>query len=395
MSSAVKRLIQEIHRGPTRFVLAVSGGGSGAIGQLLEVPGASRTVLEAAVPYSAPAMVAWLGGRPDQACSEPTARAMAMAAYLRACRYGSDPGAHENEATSLAGVACTASLASDRPKRGPHRAHLAIQTRAMTLSQSVELEKGRRTRAEEEGVVARLVLNAVARACGVGLQLDPGLVEPEQLAQCEAIAPAAWQDLLAGRVEMVLASPATDHPSSATYPPSSATSHPRVVFPGAFNPRHVGHRRMAEIAGRRLQRPVEFEMPILNVDKPPLDFLELQRRAGQFGPGETLWLTRAATFEAKSQLAAGATFVVGADTLRRIADPRYYGGDSAACHRAIAAIAARSCRFLVFGRRDGDRFVGLSDLDLPSSLASLCDEVPADEFHEDVSSTEIRGNGGV
>jgi hypothetical protein len=159
---------------------------------------------------------------------------------------------------------------------------------------------------------------------------------------------------------------------------------------------HVGHRRMAEIAGGRDQptvgarQPVEFEISILNVDKPPLDFLEIQQRAGQFGPQETLWLTRAATFEAKSRLFAGATFVVGADTLRRIADPRYFGGDAAACQRAIAEIAARGCRFLVFGREEDARFVGLSELALPPPLRALCQEIPASEFREDVSSTAIR-----
>ena len=52
-----------------------------------EVPGASRTVLEAIVPYSEGSLVRWLGGPPDRACSPPTARAMAMAAYCRAREY--------------------------------------------------------------------------------------------------------------------------------------------------------------------------------------------------------------------------------------------------------------------------------------------------------------------
>ena len=462
MSPTTEQLIQSVHRSTTRFVLAVSGGGSGAIAGLLEVPGASHTLLEAAVPYSEPAMIAWLGARPDQSCSEPTARAMAMAAYLRACRYwggfrvqGSgfrvnrpEVGISEGAETecpeprtlnpepfpALAGVACTASLASDRPKRGPHRAHLAIQTAAMTVSQSVELQKGRRSRAEEEAVVARLVLGAVARACEVqdfrSLEdfgsLWFGLVEPERVEQSQVIAPTSWQDLLAGRVEAVQESggrrgtgdggrgagvqgsgfrvqrpdaaiqegAASEPPEPRTLnpepPPASRPQSPRVVVPGAFNPVHVGHRRMAEIASGRLGRPVEFEISILNVDKPPLDFLEIQRRAGQFGPQETLWLTRAATFEAKSRLFPGATFVVGADTLRRIADARYFGGDTAACQRAIAEIAARGCRFLVFGRQEVNRFVGLADLDLPPPLRSLCQEIPASEFREDVSSTEIR-----
>jgi hypothetical protein len=105
-------------------------------------------------------------------------------------------------------------------------------------------------------------------------------------------------------------------------------------------------------------------------------------------------LTRAATFEEKSRLFPGATFIVGVDTLRRIADPRYYRDDAAACLAAIERIAARGCRFLVFGRDVGTGFVRLSDLDLPEALRAICREVPGEEFREDISSTEIRKSGG-
>jgi hypothetical protein len=101
-------------------------------------------------------------------------------------------------------------------------------------------------------------------------------------------------------------------------------------------------------------------------------------------------LSRAATFDEKSRLFAGATFVVGADTLRRIADPRYYGNDLSACHRTIERMAGRGCRFLVFGRDCGAGFVRLADLDLPESLRAICRDVPAEVFREDISSTEIR-----
>ena len=96
-------------------------GGSRAVAELLEVPGGSKILLEAAVPYSEGALTAWLGSRPEQFCSSRTARAMAVVAFGRAIRYG----AAEPQA---AGVSCTAGLATDRPKRGPHRAHVAVQT---------------------------------------------------------------------------------------------------------------------------------------------------------------------------------------------------------------------------------------------------------------------------
>jgi nicotinic acid mononucleotide adenylyltransferase len=166
----------------------------------------------------------------------------------------------------------------------------------------------------------------------------------------------------------------------------------RAVFPGEFNPLHVGHRRMAEIAKRLLGTPVEFEISINNVEKPPLDYYEIQRRVGQFAPEQTVWLTRAARFVEKARLFPGATFIVGIDTVRRIASPRFYAG-AAACEEAIESIAARGCRFLVFGRNLGTGFVSLGNLDLPSSLQAICQEVPADEFREDVSSTNMRRAG--
>jgi len=147
---------------------------------------------------------------------------------------------------------------------------------------------------------------------------------------------------------------------------------------------------MAEIARKRLGMPVEFEISIQNVDKLPLDYLETARRLEQFGRDQVVWLTRAATFDEKSARFPGATFVVGSDTLRRIADPRYYGSDPAACRAALGRILARGSRFLVFGRQESGRFVGLADLDLPPELQAACEEVPADEFREDISSTELR-----
>ena len=76
----------------------------------------------------------------------------------------------------------------------------------------------------------------------------------------------------------------------------------------------------------------------------------------------------APTFVEKAAIFPGATFIVGADTLARIAEPRYYGNDREACAKALEAIAAAGCRFLVFGRRTQKRFESLADLALPPVL---------------------------
>jgi hypothetical protein len=169
---------------------------------------------------------------------------------------------------------------------------------------------------------------------------------------------------------------------------AAATARP-ILFPGAFNPIHQAHKRMAEVAADRCGSPVTFELSITNVDKPPLDFIEIADRLLQFQSDQVL-LTHAPTFVEKAELAPGCIFVVGVDTLVRIGDLIYYRGDAAKRDAAIKALANLKCRFLVFGRLLNGEFTTMSDVELPTALRRLCDEVPESVFREDVSSTELR-----
>jgi hypothetical protein len=392
-------LVSRIHDAPLQLVLAITGGGSGAIAKLLTRPGGSRVLLEALVPYSAAALVDFLQATPEQFCSAHTARLMAMAAYQRAMRLAgpvaaSVPTTNETLADGgrrFIGVGCTASLASDRPKRGDHRIHVACQTADATSEFSLVLGKGRRSRKEEEDVASTIILNALAQAADLAEQTETGAQSDEPLQVRRVAAEPPWQELLHGGRRQVCAGRV----------PIIPTGRRRLIFPGAFNPLHEGHRQMAQIASQRLELPTEFEISIHNVDKPPLDYLEMQSRAAQFGDEATVWFTRAATFDEKSRLFPDATFVVGADTIARIAEPAYYGDSERAMLSAVERMTQRGARFLVFGRKaasddelDGmdsrPEFQTLASLELPSALSAICEEVSETEFRTDISSTQLR-----
>lgn len=356
--------VRALHERPERGVFAVSGGGSLLLSDLMTVPGASGTVVYGAVPYARAALAAFIGAEPDAACSPATARDLAMRCFLQAGAL--DPG------PDRFGFAITASLATNRPKAGAHRAHLAMQTPSATRTWSLHLAKGARSRAEEERVLADVALHVLTDSCGVTAPMParmPALMDSETLDADVASGDAAWQALLAGERHVV------------------GDEGPRALFPGAFHPLHDGHRRLARLAAERLGLPVIHEISIHNVDKPPLNFHDMRERAAQF-EANGLCFTNTATFVEKARVFGGVTFVVGADTMRRIADPKYYPDGKVS--EALDEIAGQGCRFLVFGRSDGDRFVTLDDLDLPPGLRGLCEGVSEADYRIDLSSTEIR-----
>ena len=377
-SDPLAETISAIHDSPTRLAMAITGGGSGALSRLLAVPGASRTLLDAQVPYSANALTNFLGRQPDRFCDESTALAMAVVAYQRATRLIDDPG----EDNPILGVAATASLASDRTKQGEHRALVALQTNSTTTLARLDLEKNARSRAEEEHLLAWLIVQLMAEAAGVNRCPELALGEADRLVIRQSVASAELADVWNQRTPIAWS--LTDG-NWSPQPPAP----PVGILPGSFAPRHQGHVQLQQVAETILGQPVYYEMTVVNADKPPLDFDTIHRRRKNF-TDQPLAVTASPTFLEKARLFPGTTFVIGADTAARVIDPRFYDHDPDQRDAALDAIAQLECRFLVAGRLDNGRFLELAALELPENAKDLFDAIPASLFRCDIASSDIR-----
>lgn len=352
MSDRARRL----HSSKWTGIFYITGGGSGFLSEILQEPGASKTVLEALVPYAENALSSLLGGTPDQACSVATARALAMTAYQKSQSYN---------LADCFGLGCTASLATDRVKKGKHRAYWSIQTATDSFSFSTLYSSDRQT---EENQLVEDIWKSVEHT------LLPGETNlPKEITSEYQNAKPAWVNLL------------KDQP----YRHTDSDHNGLLLLPGSFNPLHEGHEQMLSIAEQICDREGAFEISIRNADKPSLDFISIKNRLNQF-KSRAVWLTNTPTFGEKSALFPGATFAIGIDTVKRLGQARFYNNDPGLMEESFKNLISNNTRLLVFGRLEDDVFETLDTVSIPDQLRSQCEAVSEDLFRSDLSSTMLR-----
>lgn len=327
----LRDLVLKIHATPHKAVLAITGGGAEAIGELLRHGQGSNTLLEAVVPYDQKAFDRFVRGTPDKYCSQGAANDLAMAAYQRG-RFLTEEVA---PMPPIIGVGVSCSLAKDNERVGrKHHAYLAFQTDDSTYCYEVELGDEVRNRNQQEALVAEYIIKGLAIMCG----MDANTMHLANLSN------GVSYGLSGEYIEVVK--------GQRDVAPSTFRRTGRVIFPGAFNPLHEQHERIAEVVAQITGFRVDLEVCIFNVDKPALSYATIAERRDHLiermyqkqWAGELLF-TSTPTFAQKAAAFPDSTFVVGWDTFSRICDPKY--GSVA---EAVNLFKRHKVKFIVFDR---------------------------------------------
>jgi len=132
-----------------KFFVAVTGGGLSFISKF-SVPGASKNLVGAIVPYDKTLFEKFVGGEVDKFASEEGAFKLAKASYNEVLEAG-----HSSDKAIGIGVSCSLATLNERPGRA-HKVHIVFYTKPRSYFLSVEMDQSR-TREQEEELVCKWI----------------------------------------------------------------------------------------------------------------------------------------------------------------------------------------------------------------------------------------------
>ena len=365
----VRRAVQAIHDRPEKLVLVATGGGAGVQRMLWDVPGASRTLLDAQFPYDMHAFDRYVGRPPpgNRYCTAEAALLLARKAYERAREL--DPSGN------VIGAGATMTLVTDREKKGPCRIFVAVVGYGGGVRKAVEMtltpdQAASWSRPVQGELADHLILNCLLEA----LELRPLRISFAKSGTSVISYLEPWVVIM---------------PDGRELPESAISPETHVLYPGSFNPRHFGHDQMIATVQTLLGKEVVCLIERDHPTKGPLSDAEIARRVGQFAWKSPVMVTdQVGLYVDKARRFPGYGFIVGADTMRRICRSDDYGSIQE-LDAALEQFIRLGTHFYVFDRAADpcSEAYTLHQIGMPDRFRALCTRC---EGRWDVSSTQIR-----
>ncbi len=360
----IEAVVAGIKDSGTKVYACITGGGLGSLDLLTHNGGASKVLIGAEIPYSPETFDKFLGKKQEQYCSENAARRLAMESYLR----GTSLFPNTN---SVIGLGVTCSLAKNEPEREgrKHHIHLAVQTKLATKVMSCEFPG--LPRSIEEKMTSEIIL----RFIGNKFIKEDCLLEFRKFITFEKnrISTCLEESLLFG--------------DKVNYESYNLPGDKFILFPGSYNPKHVGHEEIAELASKQLGLPVVYEMSVLNADKGKIDYIEIGNRFESFTKENHILVTNAPKFIDKARLFPGHPMLLGVDTWIRVKNPKYYDNSISKLKEVLEEFKKLKTTFLVAPRMTDGVLEVLIEDEFSKDLCTPLAEMPKNLT---ISSSQIR-----
>jgi nicotinic acid mononucleotide adenylyltransferase len=357
----------------TKSLLHVSATGAGPTLQkeVWSTPGCSAYFIGCFIPYRRTQLHSFLGHEPDDSYVDlSVAIDMASASYMRA----SEAKVVENIDGHPVGLGITAAVASNRMPHGEHRAHIVAITKDRVVHRPVLLPKseGREAREYHDALIATAALKLLTDALA-GTDIE-GCVEKEAL-------------------ERFYLYPIFH--TNGTRRKASEAREREIYLPATLNPIHDGHRTMCRAAedtfspaagrvkasylvssvsphkGRLSVQDMLFKAGMLRAER-----WKKESRMVEFTHDEPLFLD-------KARKRPGSVFLIGADTMQRMLDPKW-GPDIPAM---LLELKNLGVKFLVMDRLVDDKLLTCRNVPVPWPHGDLFDPLAG---RVDISSSELR-----
>lgn len=394
------KVIRALHAHPAMGVLYSTGAGLGLPKLLWQPGGASATLIDGGAPYSRHRSAKLMGGAPkdgSSVCRE-VAHRLAHAAFIAAEETVFEDPDLDNT-TPVFGLGLTAAVATTRERRGKDHVWISVFTNAGFHDVYVEFNKEWHSRDTEDDLVELFALNTLCAVLGID-QFETRLYNRHQKSEMFVEGRSCRGSIAYGegyhwyKLAPELFTGVTDLDWNGDkhifIPRDEDELDPEetVLYAGSFNPVTFGHVNIV----RETEKQTGLKVAYLLTDSHPVkgdrSLEELAERANQLADISSVLLVKGVgLYIDLARQFPGHQFLIGADVVLAILDPKWYGGSLLEVSRMLREFTTLGTRFLVAGRTIDGEYLELGNLPIPHGYPGLFRAVGG---RWDASSTEKR-----